>query len=52
MKLIKDDMVQYLKDEIFLNEVKRVAVALNLQKGQEAIKKYISTIKDNVNKKI
>ena len=43
-------MTKYPKDETFPNNVKLVAIKVNLQKSQEIVKKYISILKANVNK--
>ena len=36
---LKDDMTQYLKDEISSNKVELVVIKVNLEKGQEAMEK-------------
>ena len=47
---LKDNMMQYLKDEISSNKVELVAIKINLEKWQEAVQKCISTVKANVTK--
>ena len=49
---LKNDMEQVSKDEISSNKVKLVTSNVNLQKGQEIVKKCISTLKANVNKEM
>ena len=44
---LKDDMTQYLKDEISSNKVELVVIKVNLEKGQEAMEKCTSTVKAN-----
>ena len=48
---LKDDMTQYLKDEISSSKVELGAIKVDFEKGQEAVERYISTVKANVTKK-
>ena len=41
---LKDDMAQYLKDEISSSKVELGAIKVDLEKGQEAVERCISTV--------
>ena len=49
---LKDDMTQYIRNEISLNMVELVAIKVYLEKGLDAMEKYISIVKANVNKEM
>ena len=49
---LKDGMTQYLKDEISSSKVELGAIKVDLEKGQEAVERCISTVKDNVTKEM
>ena len=44
--------MQHLKDKISSNNAKLVAINVDLQKGQEALETFISTINANANKEM
>ena len=45
-------MAKYLKDEMFPNNVKLVAIKFCLQKGQEVVRKCIFIVKEYLNKEM
>ena len=49
---LKDDMAQYLKDEISSSKVELGAIKVDFEKGQEAVERCISTVKANVTKEM
>ena len=49
---LKDDMTQYLKDEISSSKVELGAIKVDLEKGQEVVERCISTMKANVTKEM
>ena len=49
---LKDDMAQYLKDEISSSKVELGAIKVDFEKGQEAVERCISTVKASVTKEM
>ena len=49
---LKDGMTQYLKDEISSSKVELRAIKVDFEKGQEAVERCISRVKDNVTKEM
>ena len=49
---LKDDMMQYLKDEICSHKVELVAIKVDLEKEQEAMEKSTSAVKANLTKEM